>query len=612
MFVAAITDNRALVELDLSHNEIGTAELLNSVKPDTTTGAEALADFLCSSNCYMHTLLLQWNKIRLDGAKSLAEALIINNTLTHLDLSYNALGAAAGEVIGHSLLYNQTLKSLNIASNNINSSACFTICIGLMDNYCIKEVNLDSNPIGEFGLRMVMQMPLEVGTRIKISAQKCNLSRKDPKDGMYSHENPARSYILELEDPFQRAICLRMLRLVATNNNYRFKSFGYLKPNKAGKASQSLYASAKKLPKGTRPLPKKKTGRGGTQGDTVSRPENVKEIKLVLSKSRDKLDNMDEPTSKLLHNLYKLEKAAGNVELAMQLFSEYDDDGNGSLDVDEIFKLIQNIGITFDRPTLVKAIDLFDVDGAGTLGHDEFLQFLRAQREEARARIKELTENPIMASSKLTSMKYIPPKVGTMYVDIEDSFSSKGSDAMMSTDAHDMMMDMISGGTASRAKVLTFSIQHAKIHLREAEKIFQTMSTEIKDPAVIVQKLLPRMSNVKEAKQLLLTSLTDIGSLNRLRKLMGSCLNPMIGLYNGYYHLDLSKEEDKSCMTKLLEQSQKQQDERMNASLIGKGMTGDISQKGDWSCFRNELKDGERIQITGAMFNPMPSKGVYR
>lgn len=99
MFVAAITDNRALMELDLSHNEIGTAELLNSVKPDTTTGAEALADFLCSSNCYIHTLQLQWNKIRLDGAKSLAEALLINNTLTHLNLSYNALGSAAGEIV---------------------------------------------------------------------------------------------------------------------------------------------------------------------------------------------------------------------------------------------------------------------------------------------------------------------------------------------------------------------------------------------------------------------------------------------------------------------------------------------------------------------------------
>lgn len=199
-----------------------------------------------------------------------------------------------------------------------------------------------------------------------------------------------------------------------------------------------------------------------------------------------------------------------------------------------------------------------------------------------------------------------------MFIEIEDSFSSKGTDVVMSTDTHAMMLAMIEGSTASHAKLLAFSIQHAKIHLMEAVQIFRTMSGEIKDPAVIVQKLLPRMSSAKDAKQLMLTSLTDIGSLNRLRKLMGSCLNPMIGQYNGYYMLDLSKAEDKVCMTKLLEQNQKQSELRMDASLLGRGRTGDISQKGDWSCFRNELKDGKPVQITAAMFNPMPNEGVYR
>jgi len=609
MFVAAITDNRALVELDLSHNEIGTAELLNSVQPSLTTGAESLADFLCSNNCYIHTLQLQWNKIRLDGARSLAEALIINNTVTHLDLSYNALGPNAGQVLGHALLTNQTLKWLNIASNNINSIACFTICMGMLDNYCIEYVNLDSNPIGNFGLRMVMQMPLEVGTRIKISAQKCNLSRSDPRDVIYRHDDPAGTYVLQLDDHFERAVCFRLLRLVATNTNYRFKSFGYEKARKVNSNKDSVpsfMATSKKRPPPKKSAAKKKF----TKKKEVNK--NIKPIRLVLSNSRDKIDNMDEATSKVLETLYKLEQAAGNEEMANQLFDEYDDDGNGSLDVDEVHKLIQNIGISFDRPTLVKAIEVFDIDGAGTLEYEEFMQFLRAQRQEARGRIKELTVNPIMASTKLTSMKYIPPKVGTMHIEVEDSFSSTGTNAVMSTNAHTNMMEMVQGGTESHARILTFSIQHAKMHLREAEQIFQRMTSEVKDPAHIVKKLLPRMASVRDAKQLLLTSLTDVHSLNRLRKLMGSCLNPMIGLYNGYYELDLSKPEDKVCMTKLLEQSEKLQEERMNASVLGKGFTGDISQKGDWSCFRNELKDSQVIQITSAMFNPMPNKGIYR
>ena len=417
MFVAAFTDNRDLAELDLSHNEIGTAELLNTVLPDTTTGAEALADFLSSSNCYMTSLSLQWNQIRLDGALALAEALEVNCTLTYVDLSYNALGPAAGEVLGRALLSNHTLKTLDIASNNLNSSACFTLCMGLLDNYCMKTMVLVSNPIGEFGARMVMQMPLEVGARVNISAKRCNMSQRCPKDDMYSHDHPAAKYELKLEEPFQRAICLRILRLVATNNNYKFKYFGYQKPMKAG-AAGAAQPSRTQQTKVTKPstgkgkkAPKTPKARKGSKIEETVRRVNVKGIKLVLSKSSDKLDHMDEATSALLHNLYKVEKAAGNVDLAVQLFDEYDDDGNGSLDVDEIQRLLDTIGLSFDRTTLARAVQLFDVDGAGTLEHDEFLQFLRAQREEARSRILELTHHPIMASAKMTAVKYIPPKV---------------------------------------------------------------------------------------------------------------------------------------------------------------------------------------------------------
>lgn len=619
MFVAAITDNRALEQLDLSHNEIGTAELLNSVQPSLTTGAEALADFLCSDNCCMHTLSLQWNQIRLDGAVSLAEALVMNCSLTHLDLSFNALGTEAGEVLGHALLTNQTLRWLDLTSNNINSSACFTICMGLLDNYSIQHVNLDSNPIGNFGLRMVLQMPLEVGARLQISAQKCNLSRQDPKDELFSHSDPAGLYALRLEDPFQRAVCLRLLRLIATNNNYRFKFFGHQKPAAAAAAataSASGTGARSKRGGGETSLAasERTSGAGGIcpLDKPATIPAGVKQIKLVLAKSRDKLDHMDAATAKVLYTLNQLEKAAGNEDLANTLFKEYDADGNGSLDVEEIHRLIMNIGITFDRTTLVQAIGLFDVDGAGTLEYEEFMQFLRAQRQEARSRIRQLTQQPIMASAKLSSMKYVPPKAGTMWVEVEDSFSTQGADAVMSESAHSQMLEIVRGGTESLAKVLNYSIQHAKMHLREALQIFYTMSGEVKDPALVVQKLLPRMATVKDARQLLLTTLSDVRSLNRLRKLMGSCLNPMIGLYNGYYQLDLSKSQDKVCMTKLLEQSQKLQDERIAASLLGRGFTGDISQKGDWTCFRNELKDGEIVQISAAMFNPMPTQGVYR
>ncbi len=44
--------------------------------------------------------------IRLEGAEVLCDSIRTNRTLTHLDLSYNALGRSAAEVLGAALILN--------------------------------------------------------------------------------------------------------------------------------------------------------------------------------------------------------------------------------------------------------------------------------------------------------------------------------------------------------------------------------------------------------------------------------------------------------------------------------------------------------------------------
>lgn len=47
-FITSIKDNDRLIEIDLSGNKIGSAEALNTVKPDLVTGGEAIAALLRS------------------------------------------------------------------------------------------------------------------------------------------------------------------------------------------------------------------------------------------------------------------------------------------------------------------------------------------------------------------------------------------------------------------------------------------------------------------------------------------------------------------------------------------------------------------------------------
>jgi hypothetical protein len=56
--VSSLRTNRSLTDLDLSENLVGSHEQLNTVLPDITTGAEALAELLTSPHCIIQTLKL--------------------------------------------------------------------------------------------------------------------------------------------------------------------------------------------------------------------------------------------------------------------------------------------------------------------------------------------------------------------------------------------------------------------------------------------------------------------------------------------------------------------------------------------------------------------------
>jgi Ran GTPase-activating protein (RanGAP) involved in mRNA processing and transport len=71
IIVASVKNNLNLLEIDLSSNRIGSAELLNVVRPDLVTGGEAIAALLRSPNASLQTLKLGWNMLRLHSAVDL-------------------------------------------------------------------------------------------------------------------------------------------------------------------------------------------------------------------------------------------------------------------------------------------------------------------------------------------------------------------------------------------------------------------------------------------------------------------------------------------------------------------------------------------------------------
>jgi hypothetical protein len=86
----------------------------------------------------------------------------------------------------------------------------------------------------------------------------------------------------------------------------------------------------------------------------------------------------------------------------------------------------------------------------------------------------------------------------------------------------------------------------------------------------------------------------------------------LTGCPNGYYSLDLLKGIHRKCLIRLLEIHKRESESRMkisNSAGLGYGRLGDLSQMGDYSCFRNVLFNGKPFAITSSFVQTMPVAG---
>lgn len=362
-FVLALSANTHLKSFDLSYNLLGSSEILNTVQPDIVTAGEAFGDLLGENKCPLEELYLGWNMVRMEGAISLAKGLGKNWYLRHLDLSYNSFGVAGGEQLGAALLTNQTIQVLNLQSNNLNSSACFTICVAIEWNTSLRSVCFDGNPIGQLGAKVLMQLPQICGSRVKVSAARCNISIKYEKDDMVNMENPSNIYDLKLDDPYERAICLKLLSLVASHPTYEFNKVLYSPPPKVSKVTEAKAAARN----------------SSTFTATPKAAAKKTPVVLLQSTLRDATVQDDSDKLELLAALKAIQKATSDPLKIEQLFKQYDEDESGSLDVDELKSLLDSIGLHIELSALEEAFDTHDIDGGGELELNEFQEFIREQ-----------------------------------------------------------------------------------------------------------------------------------------------------------------------------------------------------------------------------------------
>ena len=137
-FTDALSNNKTIEELSLSHNNIG------------AEGAKCLAAALSNNNT-LKGLDLDNNNIGVEGVKCLAEALKVNTTLEEIYLGGKNIGDEGTKHLARALMVNRILQQIGLESNSISDEGAKSIAMALLLNQGIRHMHLEGNEIGGQG-----------------------------------------------------------------------------------------------------------------------------------------------------------------------------------------------------------------------------------------------------------------------------------------------------------------------------------------------------------------------------------------------------------------------------------------------------------------------------
>ena len=535
------------------------------------TAGVSIGELLMDSRCSLTKLQVAWNMIRFLSGVALMRAIKHSHSLTYLDISYNGLAVDGGEMLGDALHANKSLRVLKLAHNNISARPCCTILSGVLSCVSIVELDLSENPIGEEGARSLLAVNLHHGQRVSINIHGCSLRVKDPTC-WFNSNSVADSYSLKLEQPYERCVCVELLRMVARSAEVSIRSIEYTPPNESTAQELQLDLYSAHIPEMKTQLRRQKTGIEEIAGD-------IEQARSMFRSAADRI------------------------------FKQYDMDDSGGLDRDEIAVLLTQLGLEGSMGIVDKLMTIYDTDGSGLIEEEEFISFLMDVKTTQEQRdIWSSTDRYIYLKGGPTNSKgepeiYIPPDCGVMKIqlDIERAATDR-ADAISQESVENMLN---STKTVSDSSALfEYALTVMKLNFGEAQTFFKVMVKELGSVLQVVMKLLPRMATPADARMLIsYVTNHDFEQQHHLRTAVGSVYRVYLGLPNGFYRLNLAEAGDRECLQRLLEINYTCASHRRRADL------GDTSQHGNWFGFRNTVLDAQPLVMDKEWLERIPEKG---
>ncbi|XP_076446336.1 uncharacterized protein LOC143283845 [Babylonia areolata] len=128
-----IENAECITDLILHHNELGQCGV-------------ALGSALAENDTITH-LNISWNHIRGAGAVGLAKGIGKNSTLSRVNFAWNGFGYEGCVALSHALATNTTLHLLDLTNNRIHPPALLQLFNGICRNKTLSSLSLGLNPI---------------------------------------------------------------------------------------------------------------------------------------------------------------------------------------------------------------------------------------------------------------------------------------------------------------------------------------------------------------------------------------------------------------------------------------------------------------------------------
>lgn len=347
----------------------------------------------------------------------------------------------------------------------------------------------------------------------------------------------------------------------------------------------------------------------------------VKPVALTRALSDECVRYLSDRQKELLATLERVQRTCSNYHQALRWFDETDTDGSGVLEFSEFAALMKKMGIEISEKRLQQLMKKYDIDSSGSIDMTGFLVLLKNQRNESLGRMRELQRRPIMKdpAAAASASHFIPPDSGVISITTTNEFTSLCEEdcrihRVMTSHQCEGLVRVVGqmGSTSNFIELLSETIEILKLRYYEAITLADLMLMESTDKIDVTQRILLQVNDTHDTAHFLHAVFGDNRQeVMRFKWDYGFLLKPLLGAPNGFYSLDLAKEAHQKCFYKLLEINSLQTERRVKQfaeKFPQLGNFGDVSQKMNFSCFRNELLNGEPTAIS-TLVEGLPSAG---